>query len=352
VAEVRPFRALRYDEQTAGPLDRLVAAPYDVLSAEQRREHLERSPYNVVRLTLPESEEQAARDFAAWQREGVLIEEEPGFWALEQEYLDPDGVARVRRGIAVSLKAEPYERGIVLPHERTHHEAKEGRLELVEAVGAQLEPIFLLYNGAPPVSPPERAPDLAVAGTRLWRLAEVEAITDAFAETQLLIADGHHRYETAVEFARRGGSPWLLALLVSTSDPGLMILPTHRIAGRFEASNSLLLVESGPAEALERLPAGRAACVVYARGRTFIAENGSQPDTVFVESLGPADVRYTPDLEEAVAAVDEGTAEAAFLVRPTRIEQVFEVARRGQVMPPKSTYFYPKLLSGLLFNPL
>jgi uncharacterized protein (DUF1015 family) len=352
VAEVRPFRALRYDTAKAGPLENLVAPPYDVLSDEQRRDNRERSPYNVVHLTLPESEEQAARDFAGWQREGVLVEEEPAFWALEQEYVGPDGVARVRRGIVVSLKAEPYEHGVVLPHERTYAEARERRLRLVRAVGAQLEPIFLLYKGSPPVSPPGRAPDVDVPGTRLWRLAEVEAITDAFAEKQLLIADGHHRYETAVEFARRDGSPWLLAVLVSASDPGLMIFPTHRIAGRFEASNSLLLVESGPAEALERLPAGRAACVVYARGRTFIAENGSQPDTAFVESLGPADVRYTPDLEEAVAAVDEGTAEAAFLVRPTRIEQVFDVARRGQVMPPKSTYFYPKLLSGLLFHPL
>jgi uncharacterized protein (DUF1015 family) len=352
VAEVRPFAALRYDETKAGPLEQLVAPPYDVLSDSQRREYLDRSAHNVVHLTLPDSEEEAARDFAAWRQNGVLIEEEPAFWALEQEYVGPDGVARIRRGIVASLKAEPYERGVVLPHERTHREAREGRLRLVKAVGAQLEPIFLLYEGLPPLSRPEGEPELEVEGTRLWRLAEVEAIVEAFADRQLLIADGHHRYETTVEYAAQGGSPWLMVVLVSTTDPGLTIFPTHRIAGRYDPSNNLLQAESGPVEALERLPAGRAAVVVYADGRTFVAEDGSQPDTALVESLGPQDVRYTADLQEAIAAVDEGDAQAAFLLRPTPIEQVFEVAQRGEVMPQKSTYFFPKLLSGLLFHPL
>jgi uncharacterized protein (DUF1015 family) len=352
VAEVRPFRALRYDETKAGPLEQLVAPPYDVLSDAERREYLERSPYNVVHLTLPDSEEQAARDFAAWRQNGVLAGEEPAFWALEQEYVGPDGVARVRRGIVASLKAEPYERGVVLPHERTHRAVREGRLRLVKAVGAQLEPIFLLYEGAPPLSRMDREPDLEVEGTRLWRLAELDAIVDAFAERQLLIADGHHRYETTVEYARQGGSPWLMVVLVSTSDPGLTIFPTHRIAGRFEPSNKLLQAKSAPAEALAGLPAGRAAVVVYAEGRTYVAEDGAQPDTALVEALGPREIRYTPDLHEAIAAVDEGDAQAAFLLRPTPIEQVFEVAKRGEVMPQKSTYFYPKLLSGLLFHPL
>jgi uncharacterized protein (DUF1015 family) len=353
VAEVRPFRALRYDESKAGPLEQLVAPPYDVLSETGRREYLERSPHNVVHLTLPDSEEQAARDFDAWRHDGVLVEEEPAFWLLEQEYVGPDGVGRVRRGIVASLKAEPYERRVVLPHESTKQEVREGRLRLVKAVGAQLEPIFLLYEGSPPVSRVEGDPDLEVGGTRLWRLPEIDAIVDAFAERQLLIADGHHRYQTTVEYAQQGGSPWLMVVLVSTKDPGLMIFPTHRIAGRFRPSGNLVPGETDPAAALEGLPAGRAACVVYAEGgRTFVAEDGSQPDTAFVESLGPQDLRYTADVKEAIAAVDAGDAEAAFLLRPTPIQQVFEVAQRGEVMPLKSTYFYPKLLSGLLFHPL
>lgn len=351
MAEVRPFRSLRYDEEKAGPLEDLVAPPYDVLSDEQRREYLARSPYNVVHLTLPDSEGQAARDFADWREQRVLVEEEPALWALEQEYVGPDGVARVRRGVVASLKVEPYERGIVLPHERTHRGPKEERLRLVRAVGAQLEPIFLLYEGMPPVSRSEGDPLLEAEGTRLWRIPEVDAIVEAFRDRRLLIADGHHRYETTVEYAAAGGSPWMMVVLVSTTDPGLMIFPTHRIAGRFEPSGLLLAENGGPIETLASLPRGRAAVVVYAGGRTFVAE-GEGLDTAFVESLGPEGVSYTADAEEAVAAVDEGRAQAAFLLRPTRIEDVFAVAVRGEVMPQKSTYFYPKLLSGLLFHPL
>ena len=352
MAELRPFAALRYDEERAGPLESLVAPPYDVLSEHEREAYLEKSPYNVVHLTLPDSEEQAGRDFAAWREEGVLREEAPAFWALEQDYVGPDGVARTRRGIVASLKAEPYERGVVLPHERTHREAREGRLRLVRAVGAQLEPIFLLYEGTPPVSRPEGEPELEVEGARLWRLTETDAIVDAFADRQLLIADGHHRYETAVEYAKSGGSPWLMVVLVSTSDPGLTIFPTHRTAASFDAA---ALPEDGndPRAALESLPADRPAAVVYTRGRVAVAEGEpGQLDTQLVEALAPGDVGYTAYVDEAIAAVDEGRAAAAFLLRPTRIEDVFAVARRGEVLPQKTTYFYPKLLSGLLFHPL
>jgi uncharacterized protein (DUF1015 family) len=354
VAELRPFAALRYDEEHAGPLESLVAPPYDVLSDDERQAYLVKSPYNVVHLTLPESEDQAARDFAAWREEGVLWEEVPAFWALEQDYVGPDGVARTRRGIVASLKAEPYDRGVVLPHERTHREAREGRLRLVRAVGAQLEPIVLLYEGLPPVSPPDGEPELEVEGAKLWRLSETEAIVEAFADRQLMIADGHHRYETTVEYAQGGGSPWLMVVLVSTSDPGLTIFPTHRTAARFDASNGLLRADGNdPRAALESLPPDRPAAVVYTRDRVAVAQGPpGQLDTQLVEKLVPGDVGYTAHLDEAIAAVDDGRAEAAFLLRPTRIEDVFAVAKRGEVLPPKTTYFYPKLLSGLLFHPL
>jgi uncharacterized protein (DUF1015 family) len=356
VAEVRPFAALRYDESVVGSIEQKVAPPYDVISDEERRRYLALDEHNVVRLTLPDSVEAAADEFRRWRETGVLREEPPSFWAVEQQYVGPDGVERVRRGIVASLRAEPYEAGVVLPHERTHREAKEGRLRLVRAVGAQLEPIFLLYEGPPPVGQPAGEPELEVAGTRLWRLAEVDGIVEAFADRQLLIADGHHRYETAVEYARGGGSPWLMVVLVSTSDPGLTIFPTHRIAGRFEASNSLLLGENGagdPIAALDALPEGKAGAVVYTPGRVTVAEGAAgQLDTQLVEALAPEGVSYTADAREAVAAVDEGRAQAAFLLRPTRIEDVFAFAKRGELLPQKTTYFYPKLLSGLLFHPL
>jgi len=354
VAELRPFAALCYDEALAGPLQSLVAPPYDVLSGQERQAYLEKSPHNVVHLTLPDSEEQAARDFAAWREEGVLREDASAFWALEQDYVGPDGVARTRRGIVASLKAEPYDRRIVLPHERTHREAREGRLRLIRAVGAQLEPIFLLYEGLPPVSQPEGEPDLEVEGAKLWRLTETDAIVEAFTDRQLMIADGHHRYETTVEYAQGGGSPWLMVVLVSTSDPGLTIFPTHRTAAQFDASDTLLRSDGkDPRAALESLPPDRPAAVVYTRERVAIAEGEpGQLDTQLVEALVPGDVGYTAYVDEAIAAVDDRRAEAAFLLRPTKIEDVFAVAKRGEVLPPKTTYFYPKLLSGLLFHPL
>jgi uncharacterized protein (DUF1015 family) len=351
VAEVRPFAALRYDTARVGPLEPLVAPPYDVISESERDAYRTKSPYNVVHLTLPDSEEQAANDFRAWLDEGVLRREEPAFWALEQRYVAPDGVERIRRGIVASLKAEPYETGAVLPHERTHREAKEGRLRLVEAVGAQLEPIFLLYEGPPPVSRPEGEPELEVEGARLWRLSEVEGIVQAFRDRQLLIADGHHRYETTVEYAQAGGSPWLMAVLVSTTDPGLTIFPTHRIAQRFGLTDARPDGDD-PLAALATLPADRAAAVIYTSDGTYIAEGQSDElDTQLVERLA-TDVTYTADTKDAIRTVDEGRAVAAFLLRPTRIEDVFAVAKRGEVLPQKTTYFYPKLLSGLLFHPL
>src|SRR5262245_54696846 len=223
MAVVKPFRALRYDEAEAGPLEALVAPPYDVISPEQRAELRARSAYNVVRLTLPDSEAQAAQDLDAWRASGVLVEEPPAVWALEQEYVGPDGVARARFGIVGSLKVEPYATGTVLPHERTHAGPKEGRLRLLRATRVELEPIFLLYDGAAPVERPEREPELEVDGARLWRIDD-PTVVRAFDDKQLLIADGHHRYETAVAFHEEEGTPssaQMLVVLVSTEDPGL-----------------------------------------------------------------------------------------------------------------------------------
>src|SRR5438876_8404827 len=189
MADVKPFRAERYHELRAGPLEQLVAPPYDVISPEERREYLALSPYNVVHLTLPNDEADAARDIAAWRETGVLARDgEPAYWFLAQHYVGPDGVERTRSGLVASLRAEPYERGVVLPHERTHSGPKEGRLRLLRATRTQLEPIFLLYEGDR-AEIPGRASDLQVGGDRLWRVAQGPDVSGQ----QLLIADGHHR---------------------------------------------------------------------------------------------------------------------------------------------------------------
>jgi uncharacterized protein (DUF1015 family) len=338
MAVVKPFRAERYDESKAGPLERLVAPPYDVLSPEQRQEYLARSPYNVVHLTLPDNEEQAGRDVTAWREQGVLTrDQKPVYWFLSQDYVGPDGVSRTRTGLVASLRAEPYENGVVLPHERTHSGPKEGRLRLLRATRTELEPIFLLYEGVP-LRSPARDPDLQSGGDRLWR---VEDAPD-FDSTELLIADGHHRYETAVAYAQEGGSPYLMVVLVPTEQEGLTIFPTHRLAERINGAHGTPIEEPG-----DVLPG-----VVMYRDGKYELLNGDGLDVEIVERIAPSGVTYTPERAEAVATVDRGDAEAAFLLRPTRIEDVWAVARRGETMPQKSTYFYPKLTSGLLFHPL
>ncbi len=338
MARIRPFRALRYDLPDLAPV---VAPPYDVLSGEQRAEYLARSPYNVVHLTLPDSEEQAARDLEAWQDDGVLVrDDEPAYWWLEQDYVGPDGVARRRHGLVASLYAEPYEARVVLPHERTHAGPKEGRLRLLRATRTQLEPLFFLWDGTIEVDGLGE-PDLQVDGDKLWRLdADFgDALGEELAEAQLLIADGHHRYETALAF---GESPWLLAVIVPTDQEGLTIFPTHRVARS---------VNGAAGRPIER-PVDELPGVVLYRGGRYELIDGEGLDPEIVDALSPEGVTYTPQRADAEAAVDRGEAEGAFLLRAPRIEDVWEVAGRGDVMPQKSTFFYPKLTSGLLFHPL
>jgi uncharacterized protein (DUF1015 family) len=377
VARVKPFRAARYDERKAGPLGSLLALPYDVIGPEQRQRYLESSPYNVVRLILPDDCEQAANLFAEWRREGILTDEsEEAVWWLRQDYEGPDGVARTRHGVVVSLGLEPYSNGIVLPHERTHEGPKKTQLDLLRATHASLSPILLLYDD--PAAGARQALEPLVAGepllsaqdgpstNRLWRITDPEAIAGAqaaLADQRLVIADGHHRYETALAFHDEQGterSGWTMAVLVNTHGEGLTIFPTHRVVGRAPALDNgfrVTPVSGGPQEALaalERVDHDHPAFVVYRGGESALVEAPGERslDTAALDRLELEDVTYTPRTEEAVALVDSGRAEAAFLLRPPTIEQVEAVAEAGQTMPQKSTYFYPKLFSGLLFHPV
>jgi uncharacterized protein (DUF1015 family) len=318
-----------------------VAPPYDVVDDEQREELRARSPHNVVHLTLPDSEEEAARALDHWRAQGVLVEEPPAVWALEQDYVGPDGVARRRFGIVASLKVEPYQTGTVLPHERTHAGPKEGRLRVLRATRVQLEPIFLLYDGPAPATRPDWAPDLEVEGAKLWRLDDPTLVRH-FDDKQLLIADGHHRYETALAFAEEEGTPasaQMLVVLVSTEDPGLEIFPTHRLFSepkRLDGGNG-----SGPA-----------LTEVTRDERRQVSVPAGMLDVQLVDTLGHDGISYTADAAEAERRVRDGEAAVAYLLRPTRIEDVFAHARRGEVLPQKTTYFFPKLISGLLFQPV
>jgi uncharacterized protein (DUF1015 family) len=374
VAEIRPFRAVRYDEARAGPIASLLALPYDVIGPVERARYLDSSPYNVVRLIVPDSADEAARLFSEWRRDGVLVQEdEEAIWWLRQDYEGPDGVRRTRQGLVAALRVEPYESGVVRPHERTYPEPKRSQLQLLRTVHASLSPILLLYDD--PDCRPRKALEPHAVGApvfqavdgssvnRIWRVTDEQAIreaVDALRAQSLVIADGHHRYETALAFHEEDGSEssaYTMAVLANTHGEGLTIFPTHRVYRELSPNGDFAVKRpfTGPLDALkelEQLPREHPAFVLYERGATWIIEAPGERvvDAAVVDRLAADEVQYTPRAEDAVALVDSGQAQAACLLRAPTIEQVTAVARAGDTMPQKSTYFYPKLLSGLLFH--
>jgi uncharacterized protein (DUF1015 family) len=414
MADVQPLRALHYDSARAGMLADLVAPPYDVIDAAERATLAARSPYNVVAIDLPVGLDpyvHAGELFARWQTQGVLARDpEPALWVHEQRYRGPDGEARTRRGVFARVRVEEYGPGRIRPHERTHQGPLEDRLALTRATGANLSPIFVLYSDpdgaalaalAPATVEPPWGEVVDDDGTRhrLWRCGAVGAIAavrGALAGAELLIADGHHRYETARVYADEIGGEgehrYVLACLVALEDPGLSIFPTHRLLRDLDGARRAALDA-----AIERdfiaTPIGRDELAPPARGGPLelgyldrtralrlrlrdqaIAERAlaqmpppyRRLDTGVLEALllkgalGLTDddishlrgLGYARDVAEAQTAIDSGRYEVAFLLRPTPVELVGEVAAAGVNMPPKSTFFFPKLLTGLLFSKL
>jgi uncharacterized protein (DUF1015 family) len=414
MADVQPLRTLRYEPSAAGPLEDLVAPPYDVIDDELRAELARRSPYNVVEIDLPASYRRAAETMRDWRRRGVLVrEEEPAVWVLRQDYRAPDGSGRSRSGFLARVRVDDYGPGRIRPHERTHPGPKEDRLRLTRATRANLSPIFTLFPD------PDDAAERAMAqvsgndeftsvtdddGTvhRLWRGADPDVISElqmALADAEMLIADGHHRYETARVYADEVGGEgdhrYVLMLLCSLSDPGLLVFPTHRLltglkddSVKQEAIREVLLrdfevQELKAAHELEpREPNGRVAFgymdsffrkpyrvtlkdqSIADRALSGMPGPYRRLDTAVLErlvlrgALGMSEddiselrgLNYSKSLEDAIAAVESGRADAGFFMRATPIEQVRQIAACGESMPPKSTYFYPKVPTGLVFN--
>jgi uncharacterized protein (DUF1015 family) len=368
VPHLKPFRALRYDPGTVGPLDAVVSPPHDVVTPDRREALVTASPYNAVRLLNPESPAEAARLIGAWRDEGVLVREtEPAVWILEETFPGLDGGTRTRRGLVARVELLPYSNGQVLPHERTFERQKDARLELLRAVRMKLSPVFLVHEGASPAIP-ERAPDMEATldgvTSRVWRIAGDDAIAEALGRVagRLLIADGHHRYETALAYHQEQGTEetgYVLATLVSRDDDGLEILPTHRLVsgeppeldGSFRLTDIEPSAEAGTA-ALAGLDRDHPAFVLLRRDSAQLAESeGAELDTAVIDRLPLEDVRYTPSAVAAEEAVRGGRADAAFLVRAPTLDQVTAVARAGELLPEKTTYFFPKLTSGLVFSP-
>jgi uncharacterized protein (DUF1015 family) len=368
---LKPFCALRYDPSAAGPLDALVAPPYDVITPEIRSRLLAASPDNAVRVVRPDAPAEAAATLRDWRERRVLVREtRPAVWFLHETFTGPDGVARDRRGLAARVRLEPYSAGGVLPHERTFPAPKLARLRLLRATRTKVSPIFLLHEGEPP-PPPAGVPDMQAtyegATSRLWRIHDPEQIAAALGTVagRLIIADGHHRYEAALRFHEEDGTPetgHVLAVLISRLDPGLTIFPTHRlVSGSVPELNGRFHVSPVDAqEAFGRLSGvsrDHPAFVLLRRDGAVLAEAEAAPgplgtlDTAVLDRLELEGVTFTASVAEAADAVSAGRASAALLVRPPTIEQVEAVALAGETMPPKSTYFFPKLLSGLLFSP-
>jgi uncharacterized protein (DUF1015 family) len=419
MADVQPLRALHYNPSVVKIAD-VVAPPYDVIDSEQRAQLLTRSPYNIVSVDLPQSEpgdrdpyEAAGKQFQDWQAQGVLTrDDEPAVWAHTQEYTGPDGQARTRRGFFCRVRLEEYGPGRIRPHERTHPGPKEDRLRLTRATRADISPIFSLYSDpenaawsalAPTTEQPAWGEVADADGTvhRLWRVSDPGAIAAVQAATsgaELLIADGHHRYETmrtyAQEIGGEGEHQYVLMCLVALEDPGLTIFPTHRMVkglsrDRQEALGRALrenfeIVEvpvdqaappagEGPLQ-LGYIDAHHQRTLRLTLTDQSIADSALQShseayrrlDTGVLETLilkgtlGLTDedishmhnFAYARDAEQAISRVRAGEFDAAFLMRPTPVGQVREIAAAGENMPPKSTYFFPKLLTGLLFSPL
>lgn len=437
--EIRPFRALRYRPESVGDLARVVSPPYDVIGAAQQAELLARHPKNVVRLDLPAAEpgdepddryRRAARTFAAWRSEGTFhMDPRPAVYAYEQVYRVPGStVERTQRGFFGRLRLEAFgpDSG-VLPHERTLAAPKEDRYKLLRATGANLSPVVGLYS-----DPTGRAAatlaSIAAADSvaditdddgvrhRLWVATAGDGGADdpvadligRASATPITIADGHHRYETALRYrderrvARSGEADpafdYLLMLFLETTAQPLTVLPTHRVVrGLGEDGVARMLAEAGelfevgaassPAELGAAFGAGGLArggdgrfglatragtAVMVARRERFAAllpQGGEALRRLDVTLLGVALERlcgitaaavaaggrigYTKSADEALAWVAAGTdgADAAFLLEPTPVAEITAVARDGNVMPQKSTYFYPKPLTGLVINP-
>jgi uncharacterized protein (DUF1015 family) len=440
VPDIRPFRALRFDAEAVGDLGKVVAPPYDVIGADLHRTLLARHPRNAVRLDLPEGEpredpderyRRAARTLSTWRTDGTLRKDpRPSVYVYEQAYRVPGtDHERVQRGFFARLRIEPFgPESPVLPHERTLSGPKEDRYRLLRATGLNTSPVIGLYRDPGG----EAAAQLAsvASGTpvadvvdddgvrhRLWvvpddgegsAVSAVSALTRVAGAGPIWIADGHHRYETAVRYRdeRRGGagsSPepdpafdFLLMLFVAADEP-LTVLPTHRVVRGLGEEGTTTLVERLPElftvtpwpadalvarfEAAGELAGGEGRFGFLTRERAWLLEARRAAFATLVVAGGPSvreldvtrlglaldqlagidaaavaageRIAYTKSASEARAVVESGLdgADAAFLLEPTPVASILAVAGEGDVMPQKSTYFYPKALTGLVLNP-
>jgi uncharacterized protein (DUF1015 family) len=416
VPELLPFRALRYDASAVADLSDVLCPPYDVIAPDERTRLAALDARNAVHVELPASYRDAEDTFKRWRFDGTLVaEERPLIYLYEQFYPTPDGGQAACRGFFCRLRLEPYGPGSgVRPHEHTLSAAKEDRFRLMQAVRANLSPVLFLYDDAENGRAAAAFVDELMAGkpvidargpgglrNRMWTAdpaesAAAQSLLDLAAARPVTIADGHHRYETALRYcAEVGGDEAagsVLALMYEARSGGLALRPWHRVVrgvGSSVASAVEKWFEREPKSSANHLfvdlaasppdrpgvfgmctpsgcsllaPGGRIAEIfssaassehvrrldVSVLSATLSRMFGSTAETMAAEGR----LTYATDAAEAVAEVESGRADVAFLVRPTPIEDVLAVAEAGDYMPAKSTLFYPKAATGLVFNPL
>lgn len=441
MADVRPFAGLRYDLARLGGADamaQLVAPPYDVIGPEQRAALVAANPYNIVRLELPEGEfryNRAARLLQKWMENGVLaLDARPAYYIYNEEFDGPEGAKLTRRAIFAAVRLYDWADNVIMPHESTMTGPKADRLALLQATRVNLSPIFSVYDDADSLISQAvnrglaaNTGDASSAGKRVQpgfsfmdadgnrcRLAPVDGPDDvatiaaAFASKRLYIADGHHRYETALNFrneqrdrAGSEGAEYVLMALTATDDPGLQVLPTHRVVTELPAEARATLAArlaahfvvthypqgDNPAATVSRLMAqhrdekhffgayGLQPGSVSLLGLNDPNAMGDSPDhsaawreldvailqkLVLEDAIGMTEqtlaagqgIAYVKDKAEAVAMVDEGTAQVAFFLLPTPVAQMLAIADAHDRMPRKSTYFFPKLPTGVVMRSL
>jgi uncharacterized protein (DUF1015 family) len=403
--ELRPFRGVRYSPM--GPLKDLVCPPYDIISPEEQIQLHERHPYNAVRIELPFSEtaapaaryERAARQFREWIESGVLVTDDaPRMYVYRQDYVSPEGARGRVAGVIGALRLEDFGRDSgVLPHERTMPGPVEDRLALLRACPVNISPIYAIYRGGGTLAPyfeslAGRPPDARFvddAGTlhRLWAVglpAETRLLADALRPGPLVIADGHHRYETALAYhAEQTGAPGghdaVMCFCVDADAEDLVVLPFHRairaaplpdrVAERLIRRFGGRRVEPGSGSEEDHrivfvFPRYDIAVAVPAEDIERRLRHRSGPwrslDAVALHEIvlpdvlpeGSQDLMFTRDAAEVRRLVASGNATTGVLLRAPRAADVIDVARSGERMPQKTSYFWPKAVTGLVFRTL
>lgn len=421
MAEVKPFRGLRFDCEKAGDIEKLVCPPYDIISEQQRQDYLAENENNIIRLELPKGEapyENAGKTLSDWLERGILRRDDEQAVYIYEEEFSVGSERRSFKGCIVRVKLEEFSKGVILPHEETLSKAKEDRFNLMKATNCNFSQIYSLFNDAShevtarldrlaQSSPVSELTDGEGVTHRLWAVTdacEIGAVCSAFADKKLYIADGHHRYETALNYRNycrengigNGAEDYVMMMLVDMEHPGLLVLPTHRIVrdlASFDAEAAMAKcaewfditafkgTESMEETLHEKYLAGEKAVAFYCGGDEYRllvlkdkqAVSSFLPDkssaycgldvsvlhTLILERIFGIDAEnmakqinltYVKKFDDALSAVDEGRAQCAFILNPTKVEEIRDVAAAGEKMPQKSTYFYPKLITGLVMN--